>query len=47
MQPDSQAKMVDKEFDGFKRLFSKFLSHSPDKAVKWEEIEKLPKGAVL
>ncbi len=37
---------VDKEFDGFRRLFAKFLTTDANEAVKWEEIEKLPKDAV-
>jgi len=45
--PDQQAKAVDKEFDGFKELFGKFLtSDSSAEAIKWGEIEKLPQDAV-
>ncbi len=44
--PETQAKDVDKEFDGFKRLFANFLASDAKEAVNWEEIERLPKDAV-
>lgn len=44
--PEFQAKLVDKEFDGFKRLFGKFLTSDSHEAIRWDKIEKLPKDAV-
>ena len=38
--------MVDKEMEGYTDLFSKFLAADAQEAVKWEQIEKLPKDAV-
>ena len=44
--PEVQAQMVDREFDGFKDLFAKFLASESQDSIKWDKIEKLPPGAV-
>jgi UTP--glucose-1-phosphate uridylyltransferase len=36
---------VEKEFEGFKRIFNKFLQSSKT-SVEWAKIDKLPEGAV-
>jgi len=36
---------VEKEFDGFKNIFNKFLQSSKT-SVDWAKIEKLPGGAI-
>ncbi|TRY78412.1 hypothetical protein TCAL_07840 [Tigriopus californicus] len=43
--PKAQADLVDKEFDGFRDLFGKFLT-AEHQSVKWDKIEKLPADAV-
>ena len=44
--PELQAKMIDKEFSGFQRLFANFLAAESVSAIEWEKIEKLPHDAV-
>lgn len=44
--PKAQAELVDKEFDGFRDLFGKFLT-AEHQSVKWDKIEKLPSDAVI
>eukprot|EP00094_Tigriopus_californicus_P008144 TCALIF_07840-PA protein Name:"Similar to UGP2 UTP--glucose-1-phosphate uridylyltransferase (Cricetulus griseus)" AED:0.28 eAED:0.28 QI:0/0.4/0.5/0.83/0.4/0.66/6/226/249 len=44
--PKAQADLVDKEFDGFRDLFGKFLT-AEHQSVKWDKIEKLPADASL
>ena len=44
--PEAQAQMVDREFDGFKDLFAKFLASESQDSIKWDKIEKLPTDAV-
>lgn len=44
--PEAQSKTVDKEFEGFQRLFGKFLTADAQERVNWDHIEKLPKDAV-
>jgi len=44
---DVQAKKVDFEFDGFKKLFAKYLSADSDASINWQKIEKLPSEAVV
>ena len=41
-----QSSLVDKEFDGFKDLFGKFLASETHDRVVWDKIEKLPADAV-
>lgn len=36
--------LVEKEFDGFQRIFNKFIQGSG--GIEWDKIEKLPNGAV-
>ena len=43
---DSQAQTIDKEFDGFQKLFAKFLTSEAQDSVQWDKIEKLGKNAV-
>jgi hypothetical protein len=38
--------IIDKEFDGFERLFSKYLEADVAAPIIWEKIEKLPQGSV-
>ena len=42
--PEFQSQMIDKEFNGFQRLFKKFLESAAP--IEWEKIEKLPADAV-
>ncbi len=37
--------MVEKDFEGFKRLFGKFVNETGP-SVNWDKIERLPEGAV-
>jgi hypothetical protein len=37
---------VDKEFNGFQRLFAKYLAADVDTSVHWDKIEKLPANSV-
>ena len=41
-----QAETVDRDFDGFKRLFAKYLSGDAKAGIEWSKIEPLPDGAV-
>ena len=43
---DAQAQRTDNDFDGFKKLFAKYLSDT-DSNIKWDKIEKLPGNAVI
>ena len=43
--PEGNRQMVEKDFDGFKALFSKFIN-STGPSVNWEKIEKLPQGSI-
>ena len=43
--PELQAKLIDKEFEGFQRLFRSFLATSGP-YIEWEKIQKLPADAV-
>ena len=38
--------IIDKEFDGFERLFGKYLEADVAAPIIWEKIEKLPQGSV-
>jgi hypothetical protein len=42
-----QARLVDKEFDGFQRLFAKYLEADVAAPIVWNKIEKLPEGSVI
>jgi len=42
---EGKKQVVEQDFDGFKRLFGKFI-HSTGPSVKWDKIEKLPKDAI-
>ena len=35
------------EFNGFQRLFERYLHDSSAAEIKWEKIENLPKNAVI
>jgi len=39
--------IIDKEFDGFERLFGKYLEADVAAPIIWEKIEKLPQGSIL
>jgi len=41
-----EKQLTEKEFDGFQRIFNKFLQGAGT-SVEWDKIEKLPEGAVL
>ena len=43
---EAQSQIVDKEFDGYQKLFAKFLTSESQERVIWEKIEKLHKDAV-
>ena len=45
-QPENVAARIDKEFDGFKRLFGKFLAADVQASIDWNKIEKLPSDSV-
>ena len=42
----ARRELLDKEFDGFKKLFGKFIDESGPSVV-WDNIEKLPVDAVI
>ena len=42
---EGRRQVVETEFDGFRRLFSKFINEKGPSVV-WEQIERLPKDAV-
>ena len=37
--------MIERDFDGFQRLFSKFINETGP-SVHWDKIDRLPEGAV-
>ena len=43
--PEGQKHVVEQDFDGFQRLFSKFINETGPSVV-WDKIEKLPQNAV-
>ena len=43
--PEPSKVDLQKEFDGFRRLFNKFI-HETGPSVHWDRIEKLPHDAV-
>ena len=43
--PEGQKKVVEQDFDGFKKLFGKFINETGP-SVHWDRIEKLPQDAV-
>ena len=43
--PEGQRSVVEQDFDGFKKLFGKFVNETGP-SVHWDRIEKLPKDAV-
>jgi UTP--glucose-1-phosphate uridylyltransferase len=45
--PAFQADLVDKEFDGFQKLFAKFILADASSAIQWEQIGKLPAGSLI
>jgi len=44
--PEAQKQIVEKEFEGFQRLFAKFIADSGPQLI-WENIQKLPEGSIL
>jgi len=45
--PVDKNEMIDKEFDGFRGLFDKYLQADVAAPIDWEKIEKLPQGSIL
>jgi len=43
--PDGQKRVVEQDFDGFKKLFGKFINETGP-SVHWDRIEKLPQNAL-
>ena len=43
--PEGQKHVVEQDFDGFKKLFGKFINETGPSVV-WDKIEKLPKNSV-
>ena len=41
-----QADIMDRDFDGFKRLFAKYLSAEAKAGIDWAKIETLPGDSV-
>ena len=41
-----QADTIDRDFDGFKRLFAKYLAGAAKTGIDWNKIEPLPEGSV-
>lgn len=39
--------VIDKEFEGFQRLFAKYLEADVAAPIHWDKIEKLPQGSIL
>eukprot|EP00092_Neocalanus_flemingeri_P033583 GFUD01036508.1.p1 GENE.GFUD01036508.1~~GFUD01036508.1.p1 ORF type:complete len:515 (+),score=180.93 GFUD01036508.1:264-1808(+) len=44
--PEGHKQVVEKDFDGFKKLFGKFINETGP-SVHWDRIEKLPQDAIL
>jgi len=44
--PQGRKEMIDREFDGFKKLFGKFINEKGP-SVFWDQIERLPPNAIL
>merc|ERR1719412_1868404 len=42
-----QADVVDRDFDGFKRLFAKYLGGAAKAGIDWNKIEPLPEGSII
>lgn len=42
---EGERQVVEKDFDGFKRLFGKFVNETGP-SVNWDKIERLPEGAI-
>ena len=43
--PEGQKHVVEQDFDGFQRLFGKFINETGPSVI-WDKIEKLPQNAV-
>jgi len=43
--PEGSRNVVDKDFEGFKGLFGKFIN-STGPSINWDKIEKLPQGSI-
>jgi len=44
--PEDVLSRIDKEFNGYRRLFAKFLESDVTASVQWDKIEKLPADSV-
>ena len=42
---EARRELMDREFDGFKKLFGKFINESGPSVI-WDNIERLPQNAV-
>jgi len=42
-----QADIVDRDFDGFKRLFANYLNAAAKTGIDWNKIEPLPEGSII
>ena len=45
VQSQERKEVMDREFDGFKRLFGKFINEKGPSVI-WDNIERLPQNAV-
>lgn len=45
--PEMQKNTIDKELDGFQRLFAKFLAADVEAPIEWNKIEKLPQDSIV
>ena len=43
--PEAQKELVQREFDGYQKLFAKFLVDTGPSVI-WDKIERLPPGSV-
>ena len=43
---NAKNELIDKELEGFQRLFSQYLAADVAAPIHWEKIEKLPQGSV-
>jgi len=44
---DAEAKNIDMQFDGFRKLFAQYLSSDTKTSIQWSKIEKLPSDAII
>lgn len=44
---ETRNKAIDQDFEGFQKLFGKYLEADVSAPISWEKIEKLPTGSIL